>query len=60
MVEVAHEKEGSGDVWSVSPDGQKRIEFARALFEKLEGISRQRTTIDEARRNFRILEMMGR
>ncbi|MEI7718304.1 MAG: hypothetical protein WCI72_00425 [archaeon] len=38
----------------------EKIEFARALFEKLEGISRQRTTIDEARRNFRILEMMKR
>lgn len=38
----------------------ERIEFARALFEKLEGISKQRASIDEARRNFRILEMMGR
>jgi hypothetical protein len=38
----------------------EKIEFARALFEKLEGIGRQRATIDEARRNFRILEMMKR
>jgi hypothetical protein len=35
----------------------ERIEFARALFEKLEGISRQRSSIDEARRNYRLLEM---
>ena len=39
---------------------KEKIEYARALFEKLEGISKQRTTIDAARRNFRILEMMGR
>ena len=38
----------------------ERIEFARALFEKLEGISKQRTSIDEARRNFRIMELMRR
>jgi len=39
---------------------QEKIEFARALFEKLEGISRQRSSIDAARRHYRILEMMGR
>jgi hypothetical protein len=37
-----------------------RIEFARALFEKLEGISKQTTSIEEARRHFRILELMNR
>jgi len=37
-----------------------KIEFARALFEKLEGINRQRSSIDEARRHYRILEMMKR
>ena len=39
---------------------EERIAYARALFEKLEGISRQRSTIDEARRHYRILEMMSR
>lgn len=38
----------------------ERVEFARALFEKLEGINRQRSSIDEAIRNYRILEMRGR
>ena len=38
----------------------ERIEFARALFEKLEGISRQRSSIDEAIRHYRILEMRSR
>lgn len=38
----------------------EKMEYARALFERLEGISRQRVTIDEAKRNFRILELMNR
>lgn len=37
-----------------------RIEFARALFEKLEGISRQQSSIDQAIRHYRILELMDR
>jgi len=39
---------------------EERIAYAKALFERLEGISRQRSSIDEARRNYRILEMRSR
>jgi len=38
----------------------EKIEFARALLEKLEGISREQSSIESARRNYRILEMMKR
>jgi hypothetical protein len=36
---------------------EDRIAYARALFEKLEGISRQRTSVEQAIRHYRILEL---
>jgi hypothetical protein len=37
-----------------------KIEMARELFAKLEGRVRQETTLEDAKRKFRILEMMNR
>ena len=37
-----------------------KVEMARELLERLNGIGRQQSSIDAAKRNFRILEMMGR
>ena len=37
-----------------------KVEFTRALFEKLEGINRQSNSLEDARRNYRILELMNR